>query len=162
MLRVLLLLLIALPAAALEAGKPLPPGPEGEVLAAEAERQRAFVDADLAALGGLCGEELRFTHASGTVQTKYRLLAALESGRLDYVSIRTRDESVHVYGETGVLTGNALVQIQLPGGKRRTIDNVYTAVYVKRDGAWRLVAYQSTEAEKVPPGPELSRARSVR
>ena len=153
MLRILLFLVLALPAAALEPGKPLPPGPEGEILAAEAERQRAFVDADVAALATLCGDELRFTHASGTVQTKYRLIAALESGRLDYVSIRSRGESVHVYGDAGVLTGDAAVQIQLPGGKRRTIDNVYTAVYVKRDGAWKLVAYQSTVAEKLPAAP---------
>jgi hypothetical protein len=150
---ILLLLVIALPAAALEPGKPFPPGPEGEILAAEAERQRALVDADLAALGTLCADELRFTHASGSVQTKYRLFAALESGRLDYVSIKTRDEIVNVYGETGVLSGDAAVQVQLPRGRRRTIDNVYTAVYVKRDGAWRLVAYQSTEAEKLPPVP---------
>ena len=47
-----------------------------------------------------------------------------------------------------------LTVTRLPSGKRRTIDNVYTAVYVKRDGAWQLVAYQSTEAEKLPPVPE--------
>jgi hypothetical protein len=149
----LLPFLVAGAASAIDPAKPFPEGPEGEILAAEAERQRAFVDADLAALGELCGEELRFTHASGTVQTKYRLIAALESKRLDYVAIRTSGEAVHVYGEAGVLTGDAKVSIQLPGGERRTIDNVYTAVYVKREGAWRLVAYQSTEAEKLPPLP---------
>jgi hypothetical protein len=146
----LLPLALAHAAGALEPGKPLPPGPEGEILAAEALRQRALVDADLAALRELCGDELRFTHASGVVETKYVLLAALESGRLDYLAIKTSDEIVHVYGDAGVLTGNAIVHVKTADGSRRTIPNVYTAVYAKRDGAWRLVAYQSTSAAKAP------------
>jgi ketosteroid isomerase-like protein len=146
----LLSLVLASGARALEAGKPLPEGPEGEVLAAEAERQRAFIDADVDAVGRLCGDELRVTHANGSVQTKYRLIAALESGRLDYVAIQSSGEEVHVYGEAAVLAGTARVQIKLPDGARRTIESVYTAVYAKRDGAWLLVAYQSTEAAKDP------------
>ena len=143
-------LALAAAAAALEPGKPLPPGPEGELLAVDAERARALIDADLTALRELCGDELRFVHANGVIETKYVLLAALESGRLDYLSIDTSGETVRVYGEAGVVSGNAVVRVRMPSGKRRRIDNVYTAVYAKRDGAWRLVAYQSTLADKTP------------
>ena len=128
------------------ANEPLPPGPEGELLQAEQQRTRAMVDADIPALQALFGDELRFTHANGSVETKYVLLAALESGRLDYVSARSRDLVVHAYGEAGVVAGTAVLEVSAAGGPVQKLRNLFTAVYAKRDGAWRLVAYQSTRA----------------
>jgi ketosteroid isomerase-like protein len=147
----LLPLLLAGAGRALEPGKPLPPGPEGELLAIDAKRVRAQVDADIATVRELCGDELRFIHSNGNVETKYVFLAALESGRLDYLSIQTSDETVHVYGEAGFVSGNALFLVKTADGSRLTIANVYTAVYAKREGDWRLVLYQSTPAVKAPP-----------
>jgi hypothetical protein len=140
------LLLGAHPAAALEPNEPLPPGPEGEILRAEGRRAQALVDADVPALQELLADELRYTHSTGAVETKYVFIASLESGRLDYVSVRTRDEVVHVYGETGVVAGTAVLQVQAAGGAIQKLRSVFTAVYVKREGSWRLVAYQSTRA----------------
>lgn len=135
-----------------QAKEPLPPGPEGELLQAEQQRQQALVDADVPALQELLGEELRFTHSNGSVETKYVLLASLESGRLDYVSARGRDVVALAYGEAGVVAGTAVLELRAAGGPLQKVRNVFTAVYVKREGAWRLVAYQSTRAPEGPGG----------
>jgi ketosteroid isomerase-like protein len=141
-----LLALLALAAPALADTKPLPPGPEGEILRTEARRCEAIVAADVPALQEILGEELRFVHSNGTVEAKYVFIAALESGRLDYVSVRTRDTAVHVYGDAGVVQGTAVLEVRAAGGPIQKLLNLFTAVYAKRDGAWRLVAYQSTRA----------------
>jgi ketosteroid isomerase-like protein len=144
--RFAVLALLALAAPALADTIPLPPGPEGDILRTEARRYEAMVAADVPALQEMLGEELRFIHSNGTLETKYVFIAALESGRLDYVSVRTRDTVVHVYGDVGVVQGTALLEVRASGGPAQKLQNLFSSVYVKRDGAWRLVAYQSTRA----------------
>jgi len=131
--------------------EPLPPSPEGELRQTEQRRYRAMVDAELAALGPLLGEELRFVHSNGGVQDRAELLAALGSGRLDYLSVRTRDERVRAYGDTGVVGGAADLEVRAAGGPELALRILFTAVYAKRDGSWQLVAYQSTRAPAEDP-----------
>jgi hypothetical protein len=135
----LLLLLLAGPA-------PAAPAAEAEVLRAEALRARASVDADVGVLRGLLAEELRFTHSNGRTTGRTGLLDDLASGRLDYLSIRPGEVAAHVYGQAAVVTGSAELEVRAGGGDVQAFESLFTAVYVRRDGAWQLVAYQSTRA----------------
>jgi ketosteroid isomerase-like protein len=144
-LALLALLALAPPARADETPL-MPPGPEGDILRVEARRFEATVAADVPALQEILGEELRFIHSNGTVEGKYVFIAALESGRLDYVSARSRDTEVRVYGDAGVVQGTAVLEVRSAGGPVQKLLNLCTAVYAKREGSWRLVAYQSTRA----------------
>jgi ketosteroid isomerase-like protein len=117
-----------------------------EVLRAEALRLRASVDADVGALRALLAEELRFVHANGLAATRAALLDDLASGRVDYVSARPRSVEARVYGEAAVVTGTSLLEVRAGAGPVQRLENLFTAVYARREGAWRLVAYQSTRA----------------
>jgi ketosteroid isomerase-like protein len=134
------------PARALDPNTPLPPGVEGELLKADALRLEALVAADVPALQALLGDELRYVHADGRVETKYVLIAAVESQGTDYVAAKARDVVARAYGEAGVVSGSVQVRVRSAGGPERKLRTLYTAVYAKRNGAWQLVAYQSTRA----------------
>jgi hypothetical protein len=122
---------------------PDPSSPEGAVLAAETRRYKAMIDADVAELERLLAVDLRYTHANGSVETKYQLIASLESGNLDYQTIESSDVTVRVVGDAAVVTGIAALRVVergAPNGARL----LYTAAYVKREGVWQLWVYQST------------------
>ena len=136
----------AAPGRALDPNTPLPPGIEGELLKADARRLEALVAADVPALQTLLGDELRYVHADGRVETKYVLIAALESQGTDYLAAKARDVVARAYGDAGVVSGTVQLRLRTAGGPERKLRTLYTAVYAKRDGSWQLVAYQSTPA----------------
>ena len=112
---------------------------------ADLERQRtvAMVDVDKSFLNHVLANDVTYTHSTGSLQTKDELIASLEQGRIDYVSIQNEKSEVRVYGDTAVVTGIALFGVKV-GAESVTARLRYTDVYVKRDGYWQMVAYQST------------------
>lgn len=146
----LVLLALAAPAETQGQEEPLPPGPRGEILLAEQRRQAALVEADVAVLQEVLADELRYVHADGRVESKYELIASLESGRVDYLALRARDLRVRALGEAGVVTGTATQRVRVTGGREQKLHLHFTAVYAKQGGAWRLQAYQSTRAADAP------------
>ena len=136
----LLVVFLAAPAGA----QPDPLSPEAEVLAAQQRRYQAMIDVDVAALEALLADDLRFTHADGKVESKYEFIASLESRNLDYQAIEESDTRVRIHGPAAVVTGETRTRLVV-GGERRRVHLLFTAVYVRGEGGWRLVVYQSTE-----------------
>lgn len=136
-------------AGSVSAQDPDPSSPEGVVLAAEARRYKAMIEADVAGLEKLLADDLRYTHANGSVETKYQLIASLEAGNLDYQAIGTREVTVRVVGDLAVITGVAELRLAVRG-VRSWAHLLYTAAYRKREGSWQLWVYQSTRHPTQP------------
>jgi len=138
---------------------------KAEVLAALAERDKAFVTGDETKVAQLMSENYLQTDVSGQVQDKqawlneyYRPLALLlKSGetrcaKFDRSNIVVRDlgDTVVVAGEqtfkfAGVNPWNPKVTFQ-PGPPRVLR---FTHVWIKRDGAWKLaVVHNAIPAER--------------
>lgn len=117
--------------------------PEEEVRAADARRIAAMVDGDVAALGSLLADDLTYTHSSGQVENEEQFLAAISSGKLDYESIVPSDVQVRIYGNTAVMTGRADIKVKAQGNPLAFASR-FTSVWVKGEGGWRMVAWQST------------------
>ena len=113
------------------------------VRAAESQRLRALVTADYAALDRLLADDLTYTHSTAKLDTKATYLEPLVSGRTRYQSLEPSDVQVRVYGTTGVVTG-ILRSVALVAGKESRTDMRFTNVWVRRDGRWQMVAWQST------------------
>ena len=109
----------------------------------EARRFRAIVATDLTALNQLLSDDLTYTHSSGWTQTKAEYIESLRSGELKYLSFEASDVKVRVYGNAAVVNGIAEVKARSKG--QETVSKIrYLDVYVKQQGDWKQVAWEST------------------
>jgi ketosteroid isomerase-like protein len=116
-----------------------------EVRRAERSRIEALVSSDLPRLERLLGDDLTYTHSTGTKESKTEFLRRIQSGELKYDSMQHQnDVSVRVYGDTSVLTGTYRVKVRAQG-QTLNLHVRFTEVWVEQDrGSWRLVAWQAT------------------
>ena len=107
----------------------------------EDRRVKAMIDDDFAALDAVLADDLTYTHSSGALDTKASYLETLKSGKTKYLTFDRTPSVVRLYGDTAVITGAATLSLR---GQAAPFSLRYTLVYVKRDGLWRTVAWQST------------------
>ena len=114
---------------------------EEAVRQVEDRRIKAMIDDDFVALEATLADDLTYGHSSGAVDTKASYLEALKSGKTKYLTFDRTPSVVRLYGETAVITGAATLSLR---GQAAPFTLRYTLVYVKREGQWRMVAWQST------------------
>jgi ketosteroid isomerase-like protein len=116
---------------------------ESEIRELERQRFRAMERVDVATLNRILSDDLIYTHANGLQQTKAELIGVLGSGDMKYESITANDVRVRIFTETALVTGRALIKIQAHG-EEQSFKLCYLDVYVKQDGRWQMVAWQSS------------------
>jgi len=119
-------------------------GAEQAVRSAEAARVAALVANDFAALDRILGDDLTYTHSSAQTDGKQQFIATLKGGKTKYVSLDTLESQLRVYGNTAVMTGRMDVRILTNGQPVPLIPLKFTSVWVRRNGQWQFVAWQST------------------
>ena len=80
------------------------------------------------------------------MQTKAEYLAELKTRTRANQAIRNEDVRTRIYAETGVVTGTS-VQSGVTNGQPFSGRFRFTRVWVRRDGAWRMVASHSSRLE---------------
>jgi ketosteroid isomerase-like protein len=120
---------------------------EAEIQAAEDARYRAMTSNDLDALAGLLGDDLVYTHSSAVVDDKAAYLESLRSGKVKYLAAKRDGVRIRGYGDTAVVHGHAQIEAEIHG-ERRSLDNLFVNVWVKRAGGWRMVHWASTAIPK--------------
>lgn len=121
---------------------------EREVLQANEAFDAAIVSRDAAAYGRIVADEFVFTDFKGAVFNKAQEIEKLKTRKIKFVSGKSDDVRVKIYGKTAIVTGRFKAEI-IGEGKNYSFAERYTAVFVKRSGRWQLAAEQSTEiAEK--------------
>lgn len=117
----------------------------GEIEALEERRWAAQIDADLGALEELLDDELSYTHSNGIVDTKRSYIEAIDTEIFDYRSADRSDVTVAVIGDTAMVTGRVAMHVVANKGERSVnLDSRYSAIWVRRDGSWRFLCWQST------------------
>ena len=117
---------------------------ESEIRELEGRRYRAMELVDVATLDRILSDDLIYTHANGLQQTKAELIGVLGSGDMKYESITPGDDvRVRIYDRAAVVTGRASIKIKAAGGEQ-SFRICYLDVYVKQDGRWQMVAWQSS------------------
>jgi Domain of unknown function (DUF4440) len=126
-------------------------GDKEDVRAADLRRISALIHADRATLDAVLGDELTYGHSDGRLQTKTELLSAVTAGAVTYRSYDGPPPFVRIQENMALLSGIAEIEATARGTPVKLWLR-YLAVYEKRDGVWRLTAYQSTRLDQPPAG----------
>ena len=137
-MRPLLLLLLALPFFATAQS-----GADQQILDTEQRRFDTMVRKDTAALRDLLSDDLVYIHSNTMTESKSAHLTSIGSGKIVYEKMTREQAKVRRYGKTALSNGIVQVKVSLDG-KPVELRLMYTATYLKKRGAWRLVNWQST------------------
>ena len=118
-------------------------GTEQELLKRNKEYDEALVNEDASTLDRIFADEFIYTSTSGELINKRQQLDAIKSGDLKIEYGKSDAVRVRVYGNTAVMTGRFIAKGEYRG-KVFEAPERYTAVWVKMDRRWQLVAEQGT------------------
>ena len=110
-----------------------------EIIALEDRRIEAMTKGDVQALEEILADDLIYTHTTAKIDTKSSFIEAISSGCSNYRSVEREDVKVRQFGDSAVVTGQAKLHVGDNKFEAEFID-----VYAKRNGAWQMVAWQST------------------
>lgn len=116
---------------------------ESTVRHLEQRRFDVIVADDWDGFAALCDAELRYVHASGTVDTRDSYLTKLRGDFYDYHRIDSSIESMIVTPDLVLIRGTMSADLRA-GDKEITVDNVIASAWVRREGTWLLATHQST------------------
>jgi ketosteroid isomerase-like protein len=135
----------AAPATAPAGAKPSKADPVAEtVKALDLERFATAARNDADAYARYLADDLTYTHSSGVLDDKAKLLESLRSGKVKYQKLEPRDLAVRVYGSTAIVTGLAKVEL-LADGQEKKLEIRFTDVWAKRSGKWQMVSWHATK-----------------
>ena len=109
----------------------------------EEQRRRAMLAGEEQALLELLAPDLRYVHSTGVAHSRDSLIAKLVSGQLAYQHLSFDRLAVTRIQDGGVVSGEMRAQVRR-GGELRDIATCYLAVWLRREGAWQLAAFQGT------------------
>ena len=112
------------------------------------EEDRALLRGDVEALDRFWADELLYPNDNGEVLTKAQRLAEVRAQTHNFSVFRHDDIRVRIYsGNTAVISGYSTTLKKYKGrvsrGPRR-----FSAVWVKRNGRWQMVAHQRTDTSR--------------
>ncbi len=113
-----------------------------DILAAERTWVQAITTRDAAVLAKILDDQLIYAHATGIVDTKQEYIAKVTSGRQKYEGVDHESTDVRLFGDTAVVHARMHMWGVNPAGK---FDDrlMMMHVWVKKGGAWQLVAHQT-------------------
>ncbi|MBI1762926.1 MAG: nuclear transport factor 2 family protein [Acidobacteria bacterium] len=112
---------------------------EQEVRQIGREYDKAWLQQDAAAFEKLLADDAVLTDETGKASSKAEVIANAKSGAVKFEVGHSDDVKIHVYGNT-VVTSGRWTEKSTNKGKPVNGTMQGTTVYVKRNGAWQVVA----------------------
>lgn len=104
----------------------------------------AVVARDEAALNRIYDDELIYAHSTGAIESKKEYMDRLRTGKQKYDTITPESLTTRMAGDSGV-THTILRMTGTSNGKPFNDRLMMMHVWVKRGGAWKLLAHQTTK-----------------
>jgi len=116
---------------------------EADVLRADDRRFEAMRTKDWTALDAALADDMTYVHSTARLESKAEHIQNLRAGKPHYRGIAPRDRRARVLGDVGIVDGVSEMHVERDGKEQRFTVR-YLAVYARRAGEWRLIAWQST------------------
>jgi ketosteroid isomerase-like protein len=116
-----------------------------QVLAVEAARVRALLNADIATLDQITTQDYVHVESNGRRRSKTEFLDGLARSEYRFENFVIDENSVQIIGPVAIVTGRYHNDIRTREGLQPTKYARHIRVYVKHDGLWRNVAHQATQ-----------------
>jgi hypothetical protein len=114
------------------------------VLKREQQRVEYLTTGKYDQLAEMLSPTLSYTHSSGVLDGKDKILADLRSGQVVYKALRHKDVQVRFpTPDVAILNGASDVTVAI-SGKEQEIPLRFTIVYVRQKGVWVLESWHST------------------
>ena len=114
------------------------------VIALDAKRMAAMPAKDVDVLNDILADDLVYVHSSARIDTKKSLIDNMFSGATVYKAVKPSGVTATDLGDAVLLSGEAAIEVS-SGGNDLKFGVRFLNVYAKRDGAWKMVAWQSTK-----------------
>ncbi len=115
---------------------------EKKIAAAVETFKKGIVDADKNLLNSIITEELVYGHSNGKVQNMTEFIDEIMSGKPDYISVGTADQTIQISGNTAIVRHIYSAETTNNGTPGHVkIGNML--IFQKQHGKWKLLARQA-------------------
>jgi hypothetical protein len=119
-------------------------GSETDILKREQQRVELLTGGKIDEFGAMLTPTATYTHSSAAIDDKETLLKNLRSGQVVYKTMKPQDLKVRfVTPDVALVQGLYDINVVV-GGKPQDVPVRFSIVYVKKNGAWMMEAWQST------------------
>lgn len=119
---------------------------ESEIKDLSQKRVQWLLKGNVDSLVNLYDENSVTIHGNGMIRTTSEHINDIKSGRPVYKSIDIQESSVKDFGNTAVLVGKGVFSISI-NGQNMTQNMVFTEVYLKKNGQWKLISRQASQVQ---------------
>jgi ketosteroid isomerase-like protein len=119
---------------------------DSEIIALSKKRVQWLLAGNLDSLKNLYDENSITVHTNGLIKTAAEHFEDIRQGRPTYKSIDIKENTVREFGNTAILIGKGVFNIAM-NGQAMTYNMVYTEVYQKKNGQWKLISRQASTAQ---------------
>jgi hypothetical protein len=107
-----------------------------------------MIGGDLDSLERLFADDMAYTHSSSLFDDKAGYIQAMREAKFAYKTVERSEAKVAFAGGAAIVTGRIRVGVMFDTGPR-VLDSRFLSVWVKVDGRWRHLAWQSTPIPRV-------------
>jgi len=117
---------------------------EKAVIAAVEKLRQAMISGDRTSLENIAMDSLSYGHSGGKVENKTSFVENIASGKSDFVTIELSEQTVSIVRNNAIVRHTLLANTN-DGGKPAVVKLKVLLVWVKENGAWKLLARQAVK-----------------
>ena len=96
-----------------------------------------LIKGNIDSLQSLLADKVNYIHSNGWIQNREEVIDDLKNGKLQYKSVIVEQSEVNLQGATALVTGRGTFS-GVMNGTEFSAKLLYTEVYVKLSGRWKL------------------------